>query len=110
VRLAVLVTGSVWSGTWSRDGPLVVGEKLTSSTVRPATIILRPHSARAIVAKRSPDEVLQALTTGPMRAQAAGLNLNERTWLGLSSPARPHGRTYSRPEAKSAQRATRRST
>jgi hypothetical protein len=37
--------------------------------------------ARSVIAQRSSDEVLQALATGLMRAQAAGLNLNERTAL-----------------------------
>jgi polyvinyl alcohol dehydrogenase (cytochrome) len=34
--------------------------------------------AREVVAKRSPDEVMQALTSGTMRTQAAGLNMNDR--------------------------------
>jgi len=34
--------------------------------------------ARETIAKRTPDEVMQALTNGPMRAQAAGLNMNDR--------------------------------
>ncbi len=37
--------------------------------------------ARATIAAHSADEALQTLTTGLMRAQAAGLNLNERTAL-----------------------------
>ncbi len=37
--------------------------------------------ARAVIAKRPPEEALQALTTGLMRTQAAGLTLNERTAL-----------------------------
>jgi polyvinyl alcohol dehydrogenase (cytochrome) len=37
--------------------------------------------ALATIATRSADEVLRALTTGPMRTQAAGLNLNERIAL-----------------------------
>src|SRR5216110_2695175 len=34
--------------------------------------------AREVIAKRSPDEVMQALTNGLMRTQAAGLNMNDR--------------------------------
>jgi len=34
--------------------------------------------ARDVIAKRTPDEVMQALTNGLMRAQAAGLNMNDR--------------------------------
>jgi polyvinyl alcohol dehydrogenase (cytochrome) len=37
--------------------------------------------ARTSISMRSADEVLRALTTGLMRTQAAGLNLNERTAL-----------------------------
>ena len=34
--------------------------------------------ARDIIARRPPDEVMQILTNGVMRAQAAGLNMNDR--------------------------------
>jgi polyvinyl alcohol dehydrogenase (cytochrome) len=34
--------------------------------------------ARETIAKRTPDEVMQALTNGPMRPQASGLNMNDR--------------------------------
>ena len=34
--------------------------------------------ARDIIARRTPDEVMQILTNGVMRAQAAGLNMNDR--------------------------------
>jgi polyvinyl alcohol dehydrogenase (cytochrome) len=100
--LAVLVAGSVWSGgTWSADGPLVMGEKLYQQYC--AACHDHPQGripARAVVAKRSPDEVVQALTTGAMRAQAAGLNLNERTWIAtfLTGEA-PTGKLAAPPEA-----------
>jgi polyvinyl alcohol dehydrogenase (cytochrome) len=46
--------------------------------------------ARDVIAKRTPDEVMQALTNGLMRAQAAGLNMNDRvavsTFLTGSAP------------------------
>jgi polyvinyl alcohol dehydrogenase (cytochrome) len=34
--------------------------------------------ARDVIARRSPEEVMQAMTNGVMRAQAAGLNMNDR--------------------------------
>jgi polyvinyl alcohol dehydrogenase (cytochrome) len=34
--------------------------------------------ARAAIARHSPDEVMQSLTSGPMRTQAAGLSMNDR--------------------------------
>src|SRR4051812_13583459 len=34
--------------------------------------------ARDVIAKRTPDEVMRALTNGVMRTQAAGLNMNDR--------------------------------
>jgi polyvinyl alcohol dehydrogenase (cytochrome) len=34
--------------------------------------------AREVIAKRTPEEVMQALTSGIMRTQAAGLNMNDR--------------------------------
>lgn len=37
--------------------------------------------ARAVIASRSPDQVLQALDNGAMRAEAAGLNANDRIAL-----------------------------
>ncbi len=47
--------------------------------------------ARALIARRSPDEVMQALTNGLMRVQAAGLNMNDRiavaTFLTGKAPA-----------------------
>lgn len=34
--------------------------------------------ARAVIARHSPDEVMQILTSGTMRTQAAGLSMNDR--------------------------------
>ena len=45
--------------------------------------------AKDVVAKRSADEVVQALTSGTMRTQAAGLNMNERLALALFITGRP---------------------
>src|SRR5579862_7896253 len=47
--------------------------------------------AREVIARRTPDEVMQALTNGSMRTQAAGLNMNDRvavaTFLTGQAPA-----------------------
>jgi polyvinyl alcohol dehydrogenase (cytochrome) len=55
--------------------------------------------ARAVIAQRSPDEVMQTLTNGLMRAQAAGLNNNERMAVAafLTGKA-PTGRVVLGPE------------
>lgn len=45
--------------------------------------------ARDIIAKRSPDEVMQALTNGLMRAQAAGLNMNDRVAVATFLTGKP---------------------
>ncbi|HEY6454871.1 MAG TPA: PQQ-binding-like beta-propeller repeat protein [Steroidobacteraceae bacterium] len=37
--------------------------------------------SRAVIARRSPDEVMQILTNGSMRAQAAGLGMNDRVGI-----------------------------
>jgi polyvinyl alcohol dehydrogenase (cytochrome) len=56
--------------------------------------------ARATIAARSADEVLQALTTGLMRTQAAGLTLNERTALAVFITGKaPSGNLAQPPEA-----------
>jgi polyvinyl alcohol dehydrogenase (cytochrome) len=49
--------------------------------------------ARAVIAQRSPEEVMQALTSGVMRTEASGLNMNDRvaiaTFLTGKSPEKP---------------------
>ena len=54
---------------------------------------------RALLARRSPDEVLQILTSGLMRTQAAGLNRNDRVAIAtyLTGKA-PTGRMAATPE------------
>lgn len=51
---------------------------------------------RDVIAKRTPDEVMRALTNGLMRAQAAGLNMNDRvavaTYLTGKAPTGTMGR------------------
>jgi polyvinyl alcohol dehydrogenase (cytochrome) len=54
---------------------------------------------RAVIARRSPDEVMQILTNGSMRAQAAGLGMNDRVGIAtyLTGKA-PSGRLAPTPE------------
>jgi polyvinyl alcohol dehydrogenase (cytochrome) len=55
--------------------------------------------ARDVIARHSPDEVVQILTAGAMRTQAAGLNLNERTALATYVTGRaPTGQLTAPPE------------
>jgi polyvinyl alcohol dehydrogenase (cytochrome) len=55
---------------------------------------------RAVIARRSPDEVMQILTNGSMRAQAAGLGMNDRVGIAtyLTGKA-PTGRLAPTPES-----------
>ena len=84
-RVFVVVSGALWlRGAWAAEAPLVAGERLYQQYC--ATCHEHPQGripARDIIASHPPDEVLQALTIGVMRAQAAGLNLNERTWVAM---------------------------
>lgn len=54
---------------------------------------------RAVIARRSPDEIMQTLTNGSMRAQAAGLGMNDRVGIAtyLTGKA-PVGRLAPTPE------------
>jgi polyvinyl alcohol dehydrogenase (cytochrome) len=54
---------------------------------------------RAVIARRAPDEVMQILTNGSMRAQAAGLSMNDRVGIAtyLTGNA-PTGRLAPTPE------------
>jgi polyvinyl alcohol dehydrogenase (cytochrome) len=45
--------------------------------------------ARDVIARRTPDEVMQALTNGLMRAQAAGLNMNDRVAVATFLTGKP---------------------
>jgi polyvinyl alcohol dehydrogenase (cytochrome) len=45
--------------------------------------------ARDIIARHSPDEVMQILTNGVMRAQASGLNMNDRVALATFITGKP---------------------
>jgi polyvinyl alcohol dehydrogenase (cytochrome) len=56
--------------------------------------------ARATIARRSPDEVMQTLTSGLMRIQAAGLSMNDRVAVAtyLTGKA-PVGRLAPKPES-----------
>jgi polyvinyl alcohol dehydrogenase (cytochrome) len=55
--------------------------------------------ARAVIAQRSPDEVMQTLTNGLMRAQGAGLNNNDRMAIATFLTGRaPTGKVVLGPE------------
>lgn len=54
---------------------------------------------KEIIAKRSPDEIVQALTNGTMRVQASGLNMNERQAVALFLTGKqPTGKLAAIPE------------
>jgi len=55
--------------------------------------------AREVIAKRSPEEVVQALSSGVMRPQAAGMNLNELAALATFVTGKaPSGEVTPQPE------------
>jgi cbb3-type cytochrome c oxidase subunit III len=58
--------------------------------------------AKDIIAKRTPEEVVTALTTGSMRVQAGGLNLNEQNALAtyLTADGQPAGTTGKEPVSR----------
>ena len=54
---------------------------------------------RAVIARRSPDEVMQILTSGSMRVQAAGLGVNDRVAIATYVTGKaPTGRLAPTPE------------
>ena len=77
---ALLVIASLVAAGATRDGPpTVAGSKLYEQFC--STCHDHPKDripARDIIARHTPDEVMQTLTNGVMRAQAAGLNMNDR--------------------------------
>ena len=81
-RLASMAVCFMLLPTWSvaKDGPSSVpADKLYEQFC--STCHDHPRDripARDAIAKRTPDEVMQALTNGLMRAPAAGLNMNDR--------------------------------
>jgi polyvinyl alcohol dehydrogenase (cytochrome) len=85
---------------WSADEPPSEGAKLYQQYC--ATCHDHPQDripALAVIARRSPEEVLQSLTTGLMRTQSAGLNLNERTALATFVTGKaPSGELTAPPE------------
>lgn len=74
------------------DGPRLYAQFCAGCHDHPTVRI----PARAVIGKRTADEVLQALDTGAMRAQAAGLNANDRialaTFLTGHAPSGTLGR------------------
>jgi polyvinyl alcohol dehydrogenase (cytochrome) len=76
--LLMLGTTAAWSGT--KDGP---ASAPGSALYQQFCSGCHDHPkdripARDVIAKRTPDEVMQILTNGLMRTQAAGLNMNDR--------------------------------
>jgi polyvinyl alcohol dehydrogenase (cytochrome) len=76
---AVLLASAMAWGATSNGPPSVAGSQLyaqfcSSCHDHPKDRI----PARGIIARRTPEEVMQALTNGLMRTQAAGLNMNDR--------------------------------
>jgi polyvinyl alcohol dehydrogenase (cytochrome) len=67
------------------DGAKLYGQFCASCHDHPKDRI----PARDVIAKRSPDEVLQSLTAGTMRTQAGGLNMNERMAVATFLTGKP---------------------
>lgn len=75
--VSLSATGAEPSTAPPADGPRLYAQFCAGCHDHPTARI----PARATLARRSPDEVLQALDNGAMRAQAAGLNANDRLAL-----------------------------
>lgn len=79
---AVFMVSQLPAEAWSAAAPPFDGHKLYDQYC--SVCYDHPQGripALATIAAHPADEVLQTLTIGLMRAQAAGLNLNERTAL-----------------------------
>lgn len=87
--VAMLVVASAMAGT--NDGPPTTsGEQLyvqfcSACHDHPQERI----PSRALIAKHTPDEVMQILVSGAMRAQAAGLNMNDRVAVATFLTGKP---------------------
>jgi polyvinyl alcohol dehydrogenase (cytochrome) len=86
--LACLPAGSVEPAP---DGPSLYGTFCASCHEHPTDRI----PSRETIAKRTPDEVMQALSSGAMRTQAAGLNVNDRMALAAYITGRAPSSTAS---------------
>ena len=74
----LLLSAAAW-GAGSDGPPSVPGAKLYEQFC--SSCHDHPHDripARDVIGRRSPEEVMQTLTNGAMRTQAAGLNMNDR--------------------------------
>jgi polyvinyl alcohol dehydrogenase (cytochrome) len=81
--LAALLLTSVWGLAAARDGPPTAD---ASALYQQFCSACHDHPqeripARDVIARRTPDEVMQTLTNGLMRTQAGGLNMNDRVAL-----------------------------
>ena len=74
VFMSVTAWGAVSDGPPSAPGSKLYEQFCGSCHDHPQGRI----PARDVIARRSPEEVMQAMTNGVMRAQAAGLNMNDR--------------------------------
>jgi polyvinyl alcohol dehydrogenase (cytochrome) len=76
---ALLVSPAIVFGATKDDAPPSEGAKLYNQYCGSCHDHPKDRiPAREIIAKRSPEEVVQALTTGLMRVQAGGLTMNDR--------------------------------
>src|SRR5689334_5325594 len=102
-RAAPIVLCVILSPTWSlaKDGPpSASGQKLYEQFC--STCHDHPRDripARDVIAKRTPDEVMQTLTNGLMRAQAAGLNMNDRVAVATFLTGKPPTGKSAAPES-----------
>ena len=101
--IAPITVCLVLSPAWSvaKDGPpSTSGQKLYEQFC--ATCHDHPKDripARDVIARRTPDEVMQALTNGLMRAQAAGLNMNDRVAVATFLTGKPPTGKSAAPES-----------
>jgi polyvinyl alcohol dehydrogenase (cytochrome) len=102
-RIAPLTVCFVLSPTWSlaKDGPpSAAGRQLYAQFC--STCHDHPKDripAREVIARRTPDEVMQALTNGLMRTQAAGLNMNDRVAVATFLTGKPPTGKSAAPES-----------
>jgi polyvinyl alcohol dehydrogenase (cytochrome) len=93
VRVAPAMLCFMLLPAWSsaKDGPpSAPGQKLYEQFC--STCHDHPRDripARDIIARRTPDELMQTLTNGLMRAQAAGLNMNDRVAVATFLTGKP---------------------
>lgn len=102
---AVLLTFATAWGAGSDGPPSAPGSKLYDQFC--GSCHDHPQDripGRDVIGRRSPEEVMQALTNGPMRTQAAGLNMNDRVAVATFVTGQaPTGRMAVGPEGNACQ-------